>query len=126
MGLFRKRPVVIEAMQWPGYDSGSVGAAQRERVFEWLKAGGCAYLVAPLQIQTLEGTMTASPGDWIIKGVNGEFYPCRPDIFEKTYEAVSEVEDFNPAAPPWRDDASRREALSRRVNDLMQRVEVPA
>lgn len=39
-------------------------------------------------IRTLEGTMTANPGDWIIKGVNGEFYPCKPDIFEKTYEPV--------------------------------------
>ena len=41
-----------------------------------------------LQVKTLEGIMTASPCDWIIKGVNGEFYPCKPDIFEKTYESV--------------------------------------
>jgi len=40
-------------------------------------------------IQTLEGTMQASPGDWIIRGVAGEFYPCKPDIFEATYEAVT-------------------------------------
>ena len=39
-------------------------------------------------IQTLEGVIYASPGDWVIKGVNGEFYPCKPDIFDKTYEAV--------------------------------------
>ena len=43
-----------------------------------------------IQIETLEGVMTASPGDWIITGVNGEKYPCKNDIFEKTYEPVSE------------------------------------
>ncbi|MGB0257749.1 MAG: hypothetical protein ACPGES_03760 [Coraliomargarita sp.] len=41
-----------------------------------------------LDIKTLEGTMTADEGDWIIKGINGEFYPCKPDIFDKTYEAA--------------------------------------
>ena len=43
-----------------------------------------------VHIETLEGVMHASPGDWIITGVNGEKYPCKPDIFEKTYEPVSE------------------------------------
>lgn len=43
-----------------------------------------------MYIETLEGTMKASVGDYIIKGVNGEFYPCKPDIFEKTYEEVAE------------------------------------
>lgn len=43
-----------------------------------------------LKIQTLEGVMEASVGDYIIKGVNGEFYPCKPDIFEKTYEAADD------------------------------------
>lgn len=43
-----------------------------------------------LEIETLEGTMTADVGDWIIKGVNGEFYPCKPDIFEKTYDLKDE------------------------------------
>ena len=43
-----------------------------------------------IKIETLEGTMKASVGDYIIKGVNGEFYPCKPDIFEKTYEEVAE------------------------------------
>ena len=49
-----------------------------------------AYKSKELHIRTLEGVMTASNLDWIIKGVNGEFYPCKPDIFEKTYEAVEE------------------------------------
>jgi hypothetical protein len=47
------------------------------------------YRPARISIRTIEGTMDATPGDWIIKGVAGEFYPCKPDIFEATYEAVS-------------------------------------
>jgi hypothetical protein len=47
-----------------------------------------------VKIETLEGTMTARPGDWIITGVNSERYPCKPDIFEKTYESVEEDEYF--------------------------------
>ncbi|ATP93536.1 MULTISPECIES: hypothetical protein [Bacillus] len=43
-----------------------------------------------MDIETLEGTMKASPGDWIIKGVHGEIYPCKPDIFEKTYKPLDE------------------------------------
>jgi hypothetical protein len=46
-----------------------------------------------ISIETLEGTMKANKGDWIIKGVNGEIYPCKPDIFEKTYEPAVEVKD---------------------------------
>ena len=85
---FRKKPVVIEAMQlWPGnaYD-----------VAEWCGAtvmgafGPDLKPVVPyLNIETLEGTMRADRGDWVIKGVNGEYYPCKPDIFEKTYEETA-------------------------------------
>lgn len=46
----------------------------------------CRYVGPDLAIQTLEGQMVARPGDWIIKGVKGEIYPCKPDIFEATYE----------------------------------------
>lgn len=49
---------------------------------------GSTVKVIGLKIKTLEGDMRAEKGDWIIKGVNGEFYPCKPDIFEKTYEKV--------------------------------------
>ena len=81
-GRYRKKPIVIDAVQFKG-DVGAESitsfgdfASQHD---PWL---GCDVLL----IQTLEGTMTARPGDWIIRGVNGEFYPCKPDIFEKTYE----------------------------------------
>jgi hypothetical protein len=49
---------------------------------------GAEIMKLPVVIATLEGDMTASPGDWIIKGVKGEFYPCKPDIFEATYEPL--------------------------------------
>lgn len=95
MPEFRKKPVVIEAKPW----NGSVGWATA--IIDWiLTNGGTArYHEAPgrgddgsdlasIAIDTLEGTMHATPGDWVIKGVQGEFYPCKPDIFEATYEAV--------------------------------------
>lgn len=85
---YRKLPVVIEAMEWDG----SVLAA--EDAVDWIRTGGHAafcwdssegrYFV----IQTLEGDMQVMPDDLIIKGVNGEFYPCKPDIFAKTYEVA--------------------------------------
>jgi hypothetical protein len=63
-GLFRKRPIEVVA----------------EKTEEWL------------DIHTLEGTMTAAPGDWIVTGVKGERYPCKPDIFEQTYELIKKIE----------------------------------
>lgn len=77
---FRKKPVVIDAVQWTGenqLDLLILGMPQHRFA---RKCGGI------LAISTLEGIMSASPGDWIIKGVQGEFYPCKPDIFEATYE----------------------------------------
>lgn len=82
---FRKKPVVIEAIQWDV----TIGAEYD------IELMGCKFTVRPdnpdyLIIETLEGNMQASPWDWIIKGVKGEFYPCKPDIFVATYEAVTE------------------------------------
>ncbi len=80
---YRKKPVVIEAMQYTAHEPDAVTAF----------LGGACWCneIGPI-ISTLEGDMQISDGDWIIKGVNGEFYPCKPDIFEKTYELVEEVE----------------------------------
>lgn len=83
---FRKKPVVIEAMRVPGRnDPGAWGA-----IGVWLGIGGPWEVSDTLgiNIKTLEGVMHASPGDWIIRGVKGEHYPCKPDIFEQTYEPV--------------------------------------
>lgn len=91
---FRKKPVVIEAVQF-------TEALRDECLFDGvdLPAGvvrAATTLHPPTRkvwsahfyIDTLEGRMTVSLGDWIVTGVNGEHYPCKPDIFEKTYEAV--------------------------------------
>jgi hypothetical protein len=83
---FRKKPVVIEAMRLVAGD-----ADYDEALLHFLE--GCPFEIVAeyeLVIHTLEGDMTARPGDWIIHGVQGEFYPCKPDIFDATYEAVDE------------------------------------
>lgn len=82
-GKYRKKPVVIDAVQITGDND--------TELLAWLNK-----FVVPFEvirdhtfvIHTLEGDMTAVPNDWIIRGVQGEFYPCKPDIFDKTYEPV--------------------------------------
>lgn len=77
MARFRKKPVVIEAEQWfPG--------KHVDGVFVPVPGDGAPCIV------TLEGSLFVSPGDYIITGVKGEKYPCKPDIFEQTYEPVGE------------------------------------
>ena len=85
---FCKKPVVIKAWQ-------ATGIREMSRIVKWIKAnGGEAKYRAPvnfgpcIDIHTLEGTHEGRQGDWIIQGVRGEFYPCKPDIFAETYEAV--------------------------------------
>lgn len=87
---FRKKPVVIEAYEFQN----RVGPDDRPK---WLLVAvemGVVKFVNQkegpphLEITTLEGVMRADPGDWIIKGVRGELYPCKPDIFEATYESA--------------------------------------
>ena len=78
---YRKKPVTIEAIQWLGTNLSEI---------DDFVGGSIANKNTILIIHTLEGDMEASIGDYIIKGVNGEFYPCKPDIFAKTYEEVTE------------------------------------
>lgn len=87
MAQYRKKPVVIEAIQLEDLEIYTLMSIQKffglgKDIFEFKEDG--------VVIKTLEGDMRASIGDWIIKGVHGEFYPCKPDIFEKTYEKVVE------------------------------------
>jgi hypothetical protein len=77
---YRKRPVVIDADQWLPNNK-----ACRENA---LQIPGATIEGNNLLIATLEGVMTASPDDWIIRGVKGEYYPCKPEIFQATYEKV--------------------------------------
>ena len=83
MTKYRQKPVVIEAVRFTD--------ETKDMVFNFITCtcsprhrNGEPVII----IQTLEGDMTAEIGDWIIKGVQGEFYPCKPDIFEETYELV--------------------------------------
>ena len=110
---FRKKPVEIDAIQWdgtPGHASTIIdwmlshGGTARWRGpvagdpncvdagghHVWRYCPSCTYVDEPLSlaIDTLEGTMHAKSGDWIIRGIQGEFYPCKPDIFADTYDLV--------------------------------------
>ncbi|WP_449278005.1 hypothetical protein [Leucobacter sp. GX24907] len=81
---YRKKPVEIEAMQFVEGD--------HVDVMEWIIRNGgdaaIAFHTNHVEITTLEGVMTAQPGDYVIRGVQGEFYPCKPDIFEATYDTA--------------------------------------
>ncbi|KKN07454.1 hypothetical protein LCGC14_1066800 [marine sediment metagenome] len=79
MAKYRKKPVVIEAKQY------TRNGLEAEQVAEWCDG---QQTNTGLIIHTLEGDMMADYGDWIIKGIKGEFYPCKPDIFDATYEKV--------------------------------------
>lgn len=89
---YRKKPVVIEAIQWTGINlediKGFVGKDLEYEIHDAAWKAGQAPPHVSMKIHTLEGDMEVSKGDFVIKGANGEFYPCKPDIFEKTYEAV--------------------------------------
>lgn len=96
---YRKRPVVIQAVQFEGGPGGAL------RVFDVFDIPGATFSpgvdlnTGELNIPTLEGEMRASAGDWIIRGVRGEYYPCKPDIFEATYELVDPPADAIVEAP---------------------------
>jgi hypothetical protein len=83
MSKFRKRPIVVEAVQWINHgDHPAVVALPPEHPVELNAINSKVFGWVP----TLEGGYVVSPGDWIITGVKGEIYPCKPDIFEATYE----------------------------------------
>ena len=92
MSTFRKKPVEIEAMQFTGHNY--------DRIASWM-GDAATTMTSPdgtldLHIETLEGTLHVSPDDWVIRGVQGEFYPCKSDIFEATYERVADDERTDP------------------------------
>ena len=88
MAKYRKKPIVVEVIQYKGYNSLPLVKKLMGNEFEKV-------LFKPISekliISTLEGDHEASVGDYIIKGVQGEFYPCKPDIFEMTYELVDDM-----------------------------------
>ncbi len=87
MPKFRKRPVVVEAMR----NDGTTRQADAIRAWSGDKLQDhWTNRQTEFYVDTLEGRMTAVVGDWIIRGVQGEYYPCKPDIFEETYEPVDD------------------------------------
>jgi hypothetical protein len=89
---YRKKPVVIEAKQYTGLNGSEIAKFIGAGILESEKRIGGNWIKG-FEIQTLEGPHIATEGDYIIKGVKGEFYPCKPDIFEQTYEKVEEEEE---------------------------------
>jgi len=81
MAKYRKKPVVIEAWEFDGIWTSVQPIVEGNRGISW-----CSGPPAYCEIKTLEGVMRADVGDWIIRGVKGEFYPCKPDIFAATYD----------------------------------------
>lgn len=108
MPKFQKKPVVIEAVK---FEITKEGYAE---VLRFVPSGIVGILGGPLQIKTLEGMMTASPGDWIIKGVKGEFYPVKPDIFVETYAENQRIIESQERGMYTQDD----EALRREVEGI--------
>lgn len=84
---YRKKPIIVEAVQWLGHNA--------DEIFDFIGKDNMAWDNAQLCVFTLEGVYRSEVGEYIIKGIKGEFYPCKPDIFEMTYEAV----DYDPT--PW-------------------------
>lgn len=86
MQKYRKKPIIIDAVLFNG------SSTRKHDILKWIKTGEYTQSkvetrdIVSLEIETLEGLMTANAGDYIIKGIQGEFYPCKPDIFHDTYE----------------------------------------
>lgn len=75
---YRKKPIEIDAIQWDGTNVADI--------MQFMPRGG--FIGGTVRIHTLEGVLTAHPGDWIIRGTHGEYYPCKPHIFAQTYEPI--------------------------------------
>lgn len=101
MAKYRKKPVVIEAFQYDGdlkdRDGSWYVPAWAVEAYEkgvmYYSSESCGAPPCELFIETLEGIHHVSIGDYVIQGVNGELYPCKPDIFEKTYESIKNLKD---------------------------------
>ena len=130
MPRFRKKPVTVEAVQWTG-----------DNVNELWDVFGAENIYGPTEknpdwliITTLEGDMRANVGDWIIRGVMGELYPCKPDVFAETYEPVEargeslrqlirdSLADLRALIEPVRSPAERRPIWDRRLEDLGEKA----
>ena len=103
MNRYVKKPIAIEAVKWKGFNNDEIKDFAGDSVkIEVIREGDDDNGIPPsvdCSIETLEGVMIANVGDYIIKGVNGEFYPCKPDIFEKTYlheDMIGNISELSP------------------------------
>ena len=129
MQKFVKKPVVIEAIQYDGANITEIETFVGGKLPTVMNSNKDTQLV----VSTLEGDMKISKKDYVIKGVNGEFYPCKPDIFEKTYDVVEIVErpqtfgekavgiTFNPSSS---DEVHEAKMLAAKQIDLLEKVHI--
>lgn len=118
---YRKKPVIIEAVIWTGNNIDEVKELAKNAVQHII------FVDNNLYIETLEGNMNVSIGDYIIKGIVGEFYPCKPDIFKETYETVSMVSDNDRTTVPMSEYIkleNKNKKLRNIVNRLKRELEV--
>ena len=102
MKQYRKKPVTIEAVQFDGLNPTEIKDFVGENCEVEIYDNGVTPPVARIVIHTLEGDMEVSKGDYVIKGVKGEFYPCKPDIFEQTYESAETQKELEEEDLKWR------------------------
>lgn len=117
---YRKKPVIIEAVIWTGNNIDEVKKLAKNATENFIFDNN------DLFIETLEGNMKVSVGDYIIKGVEGEFYPCKPNIFKKTYETVSMVSDNDRTTVPmsqYRKLENKNKKLRNTINRLKRDIE---
>ena len=129
MQKFVKKPVVIEAIQYDGTNITEIESFVGAKLSTIMSSVGDTHLLIP----TLEGYMKTSKGDYVIKGIKGEFYPCKPDIFEKTYDVVENAErpqtfgekavgiTFNPSGA---DEVYEAKMLAAKQIDLLEKVHI--
>ena len=118
---YRKKPVIVEAVIWTGNNIDEVKELAKSAVENII------FVDNNLYIETLEGNMKVSVGDYIIKGIAGEFYPCKPNIFKKTYETVSMVSDNDRTTVPmseYRKLENKNKKLRNTINRLKRELEV--
>ena len=118
---YRKKPVIVEAIVWTGNNIDEIKELAKNAVEHII------FVDNNLYIETLEGNMNVSIGDYIIKGIAGEFYPCKPDIFKETYETVSMVSDNDRTTVPmseYRKIENKNKKLRNTINRLKRELEV--
>lgn len=118
---YRKKPVIVEAVIWTGNNIDEVKELAKSAVENIIFVNNNLY------IETLEGNMNVSVGDYIIKGIAGEFYPCKPDIFKETYETVSMVSDNDRTTVPMSQYIklkNKNKKLRNTINRLKRELEV--